>query len=165
MRMPSIVPQRFCRNILSPRFITQAMFLQPQTRLRSYTNSTSYSSPPNTHSEESTLSPSQNKYLGKIGKGYTKRLPTAILANMIVSAIIGLISVDLLYAWYRNGRNERLLNKTLEKGTRPEIDISDDELVPRPKVVERFVKIFQPHKSFILSCDLRRSWDRENYVS
>ncbi|GBC25185.2 P-loop containing nucleoside triphosphate hydrolase protein [Rhizophagus irregularis DAOM 181602=DAOM 197198] len=36
---------------------------------------------------------------------------------------------------------------TVEKGTRPIIDISDDELVPRPLVVERLKKIFQPNRN------------------
>ncbi|CAG8624292.1 3600_t:CDS:2 [Acaulospora morrowiae] len=42
-------------------------------------------------------------------------LPTAILANLIVTGLVGLISVDLLYAWYRKGCKERLLNDFLEK--------------------------------------------------
>ncbi|CAG8702367.1 12067_t:CDS:2, partial [Ambispora gerdemannii] len=54
---------------------------------------------------------------------------------------------DLLYAWYRNGCNERLLNETVEKGTRPEIDVSDDELVSRPLVVDHLKKIFQPYRN------------------
>ncbi|CAG8467527.1 7482_t:CDS:2 [Paraglomus brasilianum] len=45
------------------------------------------------------------------------------------------MSVDLFYAWHRNRFNERLLNETVEKGNRPELDVSDDEFVPRPQVV------------------------------
>ncbi|CAG8462981.1 7787_t:CDS:2 [Acaulospora morrowiae] len=44
------------------------------------------------------------------------RLPrvyiTAISANIVVIGHIGLISMDLLHAWYRNGRKKRLLNET-----------------------------------------------------
>ncbi|PKK61955.1 hypothetical protein RhiirC2_791077 [Rhizophagus irregularis] len=42
--------------------------------------------------------------------------------------------------------NKWLLNKTVKKGTRPKIDISDDKLVSRPLVIERFKKILQPDK-------------------
>ncbi|CAG8563361.1 16139_t:CDS:2 [Rhizophagus irregularis] len=54
---------------------------------------------------------------------------------------------DIIYAWRKNKYNAHLLNKTVEKGTRPIIDISDDELVPRPLVVERLKKIFQPNRN------------------
>jgi hypothetical protein len=60
--------------------------------------------------------------------------------------VIGLlISVDLLYAGYQNKCNERLLNETVEKGTRPKFNISNDEFVPRPLVVDHLKKIFQPN--------------------
>ncbi|CAJ0914601.1 233_t:CDS:2, partial [Entrophospora sp. SA101] len=75
-----------------------------------------------------------------------KRLPTAILAKIFVTGFLGFISVDLLYAWYRNRCNERLLNETVEKGTRPKVGISNDKFVPRPVVVERLKKIFQPYE-------------------
>ena len=64
-----------------------------------------------------------------------------------MAGVIGLISVDLLYAGYRNRCNKRLLNKTVEKGTRPKIDVSDDEFVSRPLVVDRLKKILQPSKN------------------
>jgi len=67
------------------------------------------------------------------------------LANIIVTGIVGVISVDLLYAWYRNRCNERLLNETVEKGTRPGVGISSDKFVPRPEIVERLKRIFQPY--------------------
>ncbi|CAG8655105.1 6403_t:CDS:2, partial [Ambispora gerdemannii] len=107
---------------------------------RPYANS---SPSPHTSPEESTSS----SYLNKFTKYIAKRLPTAILANIIVTGLVGLISVDLLYAWYRNGCNERLLNETVEKGTRPGIDVLNDELVSRPLVVDRLKKIFQPHRN------------------
>ncbi|CAB4383260.1 unnamed protein product [Rhizophagus irregularis] len=54
---------------------------------------------------------------------------------------------DIIYAWRKNKYNIHLLNKTVEKGTRPKIDISDDELVPRLLVVERLKKNFQPNRN------------------
>jgi hypothetical protein len=68
--------------------------------------------------------------------------------NLFVAGIVGgfAISVDLLYTWYRNSHNESLLNETLEKGTRPYVGISEDELVPRPVIVERLKKILLPHE-------------------
>ncbi|PKY51000.1 hypothetical protein RhiirA4_531788 [Rhizophagus irregularis] len=54
---------------------------------------------------------------------------------------------DIIYAWRKNKYNVHILNKTVEKGTRPKIDISDDELVPRLLVVERLKKIFQPNRN------------------
>ncbi|CAG8662707.1 783_t:CDS:2, partial [Ambispora leptoticha] len=67
-------------------------------------------------------------------------------ANIIVTGLVGLISVDLMYAWYRNRCNERLLNETVEKGTRPGAGISSDKFVPRPEIVERLKIIFQPYE-------------------
>ncbi|CAG8505007.1 171_t:CDS:2 [Paraglomus occultum] len=71
---------------------------------------------------------------------------TAILANIIVTGLVGLISVDLLYAWYRNVCNERLLNETVENGTRPEAGVSSDKFISRPEIVERLKRIFQPYE-------------------
>ena len=61
----------------------------------------------------------------------------------LVVAFVTLISVDFLYAWYLNSRNERLLNNTVEKGTRPNVK-KENKLVPRPDIVERLKKILQP---------------------
>ncbi|CAG8680093.1 7524_t:CDS:2, partial [Ambispora leptoticha] len=131
VRFPQF-PSLMLRNLKSDLF--QSSFSRP------YANS---SPSPHTSPEESTSS----SYLNKFTKYTAKRLPTAILANIIVTGLVGLISVDLLYAWYRNGCNERLLNETVEKGTRPEIDVSDDELVSRPLVVDHLKKIFQPYRN------------------
>ncbi|CAB5116312.1 unnamed protein product [Rhizophagus irregularis] len=57
------------------------------------------------------------------------------------------VSGDVLYACCRSLYNENLLNKTVEKGTQPKIDISNDEFVSRPQVVERIKEILQPHKN------------------
>jgi hypothetical protein len=34
----------------------------------------------------------------------------------------------------------------VEKGTRPDVGIEEDELIPRPVVMERFKKILLPRK-------------------
>ncbi|CAG8516223.1 9456_t:CDS:2 [Ambispora leptoticha] len=96
---------------------------------------------PYTSSKESTSS-----YLNKFTKYIVKRLPTTILMNIIVTGLAGLISVDLMYAWYQNRCNERLLNETVEKGTRPGTGISSNKFIPRPKIVERLKRIFQPYE-------------------
>ena len=53
----------------------------------------------------------------------------AIIAKLVVAGVVSLISADLLYTGYLNRRNERLHNKTVEKGTRPDVMISEDEFV------------------------------------
>jgi len=55
-----------------------------------------------------------------------------------------LISVDLIYTRYRNKRNEKLLNNTVEKGTQPNIRISKDMLISRTEVIEHLKKILKP---------------------
>ena len=55
--------------------------------------------------------------------------------------------MDLLYARYQNRHNKHLLNKTVEKGIQPKIDVSDDEFVSRLLVVNRFKKILQPNRN------------------
>jgi Cdc6-like AAA superfamily ATPase len=145
----------FCRSVLPSRLVThQVMFLQPQrfalrnsnpvlfqsSLSRSYTNSTSSSSLPNIPSKEFTSAFVMDKYLGKLEKAIKK----AMFANLFIFMI--LISGNLLYAWHRNSYNESLLNETLEKGTQPDVGIEEDELVPRPEIVERLKKILLPHK-------------------
>ncbi|RIA89090.1 hypothetical protein C1645_738900 [Glomus cerebriforme] len=49
-----------------------------------------------------------------------------------------------MYCWYQNICNERLLNETIEKGTWPKI--SEDNLVPRPVIVEHLKRILWPSK-------------------
>ncbi|CAG8448034.1 9025_t:CDS:2 [Ambispora leptoticha] len=147
----SKITQHFRGSIFQIHFVNRrVLFLQsPSLMLRNlrpdlfqsslsrpYANS---SPSPHTSPEESTSS-----YLNKFTKYTVKRLPTAILANIIVTSLVGLISVYLLYAWYRNGCNERLLNETVEKGTRPDVRVSGDKLVPRPLIIERLKKILQP---------------------
>ena len=73
-----------------------------------------------------------------------------IFAPIVVAIVVGLsisvlgffISGDILFAWFLNKYNKRLLNNTVEKGTRPKI--VDDKLVPRPLIVDHLKKIFQP---------------------
>ncbi|CAG8682840.1 13796_t:CDS:2 [Funneliformis caledonium] len=93
-----------------------------------------------------TFSDKSSPYFAKFAKDTAESLPT-VLAYYFVGGIAFFISGDNLYSWYVNFRNECLLNKTMEKGTRPETDGSDDELVPRPEVLERLMKILQPHKN------------------
>ncbi|GES94744.1 P-loop containing nucleoside triphosphate hydrolase protein [Rhizophagus clarus] len=107
---------------------------------RSYTNSTF----PPPSPQDSTSS----SYLNKFAKAIAKRLPTVIIGKLVVASVIGLISVDLLYAGYRNWHNEHFLNKTVEKGTRPKINVPEDELVHRPDIVERLKEILQPHENY-----------------
>src|SRR4051794_33118787 len=82
------------------------------------------SSPPHVSSEEPIFAP--------------------IMVGLSISVLGFFISGDILLAWSLNIYNKRLLNNTVEKGTRPKIDISDDEFVPRPLVIDRLKKIFQP---------------------
>ncbi|CAB4490183.1 unnamed protein product [Rhizophagus irregularis] len=67
--------------------------------------------------------------------------------GILASILLFFVSGDVLYACCRSLYNENLLNKTVEKGTQPKIDISNDEFVSRPQVVERIKEILQPHKN------------------
>ncbi|RIA90851.1 P-loop containing nucleoside triphosphate hydrolase protein [Glomus cerebriforme] len=140
----------FRRRVLPFRLVTRlVMFLQPQKfalrksnpvlfqslLLRSYTNSL-----PNGPSEKLTSAVVLDKYLSKVEKA----LKTFFFVNSIGFMIF--ISGDLLYAWYLDSCNESLLNETMEKGTRPDVGIKEDELVPRPVVIERLKKILLPRK-------------------
>ncbi|RIA99368.1 hypothetical protein C1645_730976 [Glomus cerebriforme] len=49
--------------------------------------------------------------------------------------------------WALNTYNERLLNDIVERGTRSEIDVSDNEIVSRSLFVNRLKKIFQPSRN------------------
>jgi len=51
---------------------------------------------------------------------------------------------DLIYLGWMTLSNERRVNKTLEKGTQPETETADNELILRPEVTEHLKKIFQP---------------------
>ncbi|CAG8464689.1 7923_t:CDS:10, partial [Rhizophagus irregularis] len=53
---------------------------------------------------------------------------------------------DIIYDWIQNKYNVCQLNKTVKKGTRPKVDVSDDEFVPRPLVVDRLKKILHPNR-------------------
>jgi hypothetical protein len=57
-----------------------------------------------------------------------------------------ILAGDLIYLGWINQSNERRVNKTMEKGTRPQELISEDKLIPRSEVVERLKKIFLPGK-------------------
>ncbi|RIA81853.1 hypothetical protein C1645_836302 [Glomus cerebriforme] len=114
------------RSVLPTRLVTrQVMFLQPQKfGLRN-------SSPV--------------LFQSSLSRFYTKMNNTA-LSYYFIGGIAFFISVDNVYSWYVNGCNKRLLNKTIEKGTRPDVGISGDKLVPRPVIVERLKKVLQPYE-------------------
>ncbi|RIA89997.1 hypothetical protein C1645_738186 [Glomus cerebriforme] len=69
------------------------------------------------------------------------------VVGLLVSILIFFISGDVIYAWGRSKYNEYLLNKTVEEGIQPKIDISNDEFVSRPLAVDRLKKILQPHRN------------------
>ncbi|CAG8435295.1 5541_t:CDS:2 [Diversispora eburnea] len=72
---------------------------------------------------------------------------SCVLAYFITGGFALFISGDNSYSWYVNRCYERRLDETMEKGTRPEIDSSDDACVSRPLVVDQLNKIFQPYKN------------------
>ncbi|RIA81977.1 hypothetical protein C1645_836098 [Glomus cerebriforme] len=84
-------------------------------------------------------------YFTKFARDTAESLPTA-LAYYLVGVIAFFLSGNSMYCWYRNRYNERLLNETIEKGTRPNLEISRNELVPRPLIIERLKKILRPSK-------------------
>ena len=81
---------------------------------------------------------------------HTSSAEESIFVSVIVYILIAILGLfipgDIFYAWYRNKCNVDLLNTTVEKGTRPKINVSDDEFVPRPLVVDRLKKILQPNR-------------------
>ncbi|RIA94349.1 P-loop containing nucleoside triphosphate hydrolase protein [Glomus cerebriforme] len=64
----------------------------------------------------------------------------------ILLGILGYFCTGVLYLACRKRRNDSRLIKTVEEGTRPEINISDVELFPRPIIVNHLKTIFQPAK-------------------
>ncbi|RHZ87448.1 hypothetical protein Glove_34g20 [Diversispora epigaea] len=65
----------------------------------------------------------------------------------ILLALLGFFCTgDLFYACYRDKYNNKLLIKTLEKGTQPKTTISDDKFFPRRTVVKQLKKLFRPDK-------------------
>jgi hypothetical protein len=56
-----------------------------------------------------------------------------IFVPIVVYILIFIFSLfipgDVLYAWCQNKYNVHLLNKTVEKGTRPDVKIPEDKLV------------------------------------
>ncbi|KAF0446276.1 ATPase family member [Gigaspora margarita] len=136
-----------CKNIFPSHFVNHRVLLlqSPNFTLRNarpdllqslpYANSSS-----SHHTSEESIS-------YKFTKDTAKRLPTAILAKIIVAGLVGLLSLDLSFAWYWSRNNEHLILKTLEKGTKPEAAVANEELVKRPLVVEHLKRIFNPNKN------------------
>src|SRR6266498_4123991 len=60
--------------------------------------------------------------------------------------VAALLLSDLAFAWYRDYRNEYRLNKTVEKGTWPDVDVSEEKLVSRPVIIGRLKTILLPHE-------------------
>ena len=63
----------------------------------------------------------------------------------ILLAILGFFCAgDLCFAYCRNRDNKHRLFKALEEGTKPEINVLGDKLLPRPTVVNLLKNLFQP---------------------
>src|SRR5205085_8528887 len=69
------------------------------------------------------------------------------ILGLFSSGGVVFLAGDLLYVWWVYQSNERRVNKTMEKGTRPQLAVLEDEYVPRPEVIERLKGIFQPSKN------------------
>src|SRR4051812_35673860 len=72
---------------------------------------------------------------------HTSSAEESIFVSVVVYILIAILGLfipgDIFYAWCRNKCNVNLLNTTVEKGTRPKINVSDDEFVSRPLVIDR----------------------------
>jgi hypothetical protein len=81
---------------------------------------------------------------------HTSSAEESIFVPIIVYILISIPSLfipgDILYAWCQNKYNVHLLNKTIEKGTRPDVKIPEDKFVPRPDILERLKNILQPYE-------------------
>ncbi|CAG8605463.1 10597_t:CDS:2, partial [Acaulospora colombiana] len=60
--------------------------------------------------------------------------------------ILIFIPGDLIFVYLRNKRNKRLLKEIMEKGTQPDVDVSEDDLVLRPETIKHLKKILQPYE-------------------
>ncbi|RIB22726.1 hypothetical protein C2G38_2173265 [Gigaspora rosea] len=134
--------QGFHRSMLSSQLVTRKVLLSQLQKFVINSNPAllqssllrSYTSPlPSPQEDSSRL----NKFANATDD---------IIGKLVVAGVIGLISVDLLYASYQNRRNEYILNETVEKGTRPDVRVSGDKLIPRPKTVEHLKKVLQPYE-------------------
>ena len=66
----------------------------------------------------------------------------------ILLALLGFFCTgDLCYAYCRNQYNSNLLIKTIEKGTRPELDDDPDNIFPWSEIVNHVKRILQPDKN------------------
>ncbi|RIA98168.1 hypothetical protein C1645_731928 [Glomus cerebriforme] len=135
--------QSFYKNILSSHKVL--FYQQPKCTLGNlnfYPFQSLYSK---YYTNSSFIQDSTIKFLKK---EIVKQLSGTVLKIIVTGVISGFaISADLFYAWYLNSHNENLLNETLEKGTRPNVRISEDKLVSRPVIVERLKKIFLPYEN------------------
>ncbi|RIA93638.1 hypothetical protein C1645_819161 [Glomus cerebriforme] len=54
---------------------------------------------------------------------------------------------DEIFVWWVYRSNEKHINETMEKGTRLQLIVSDDEYISRPEDIERFKIMFKPNKN------------------
>ncbi|RIA81229.1 P-loop containing nucleoside triphosphate hydrolase protein [Glomus cerebriforme] len=143
----------FRRNVLPTRLITrQVMFLQPQKIALRNSNPVLFQSLLSRSYTKTNVVQSTSRLLystkaNEDNKENVEKNENTALAYYLIGGITFFISGDNIYSWYVNWCNKRLLKKAIEKGTRPETDVPDDELVLRPEVSERLMKILQPHKN------------------
>ncbi|CAG8716452.1 8792_t:CDS:2 [Gigaspora margarita] len=137
-----------CKNIFPSHFVNRRVLLLQSLNftLRNARPDLLQSLPYANSSSSHHTSPEESTSY-KFTKDTAKRLPTDILAKIIVAGLVGLLSLDLSFAWYWSKNNERLILKTLEKGTKPEAAVANEELVKRPLVVEHLKRIFNPNKN------------------
>ncbi|CAI2187361.1 15472_t:CDS:2, partial [Funneliformis geosporum] len=66
---------------------------------------------------------------------------------LVIFAQESILSTRVYLACYRNRYNDNRLIKTVEEGIRTKINFSDDELFPRPIILNHLKAIFQPDKN------------------
>jgi hypothetical protein len=67
-----------------------------------------------------------------------------IIVPIAVALFISLVDVTVF--WALNKYNECLLNDTVEMGTQPDVNLSEDMFVSQPEIIKHLKKILQPHK-------------------
>ncbi|CAG8725868.1 9075_t:CDS:2, partial [Ambispora leptoticha] len=150
-----------CRSVLPFRFVTrQVLFLQPpkfalrnsRPDLFQSSFSRTFTNPaPNESEKSKSASLAWKKwilvqnYLGSIN--WKDRINWKGLWRLVLGSGALVFAGDLIYLGWVTQSNERRVNKTLEKGTQPETEVSNDEFIPRPEVVEHLKNLFQPDKN------------------
>jgi len=70
-----------------------------------------------------------------------------VVRDLLLSCSLLFLIGDAIYVLWIDHSNEKHINETMEKGTRPQLAVLDDEYVPRHKDIERLKKIFHPSKN------------------